>query len=214
MSLLYNRYVNLIKRNIPSSKKKLEILIRRYWNDIQENYILNTYHDFNHIKMGLEELDETGKDKFEFFDELEYAYFYHDIIVGCRDAELLSTMVALHVRNTFKLILVSNIIADCIIETKFENLMNCHGGMFPELDVIHDMDLVILGKDYIKFQNYDDGIISENGPMFNKNVRIKILLDFYNNEKIYRTERFLDLYEKQARANIKKILFERYNTQI
>jgi len=209
MISLFNRYHTLIKNSIPSGRKNLGILIHKHWMDLQDHYIMNLYHDFGHISMGIEELDKDPV-SLEFRDEVEFAYFYHDFIVGCRDAEILSSMFALNVRNSMKLSLVPNIIADCIAETKFSNLINCESNKFIELDIIHDIDLVIFGKDRDVFIRYDEGIIQEYGSYFDKNIRSKVLYTFYNNKRIYRTEYFRDLYEIKAKANLKWILNERY----
>lgn len=209
MNSLYDRYCTLIIKNLPSAKEKLKIFIRKYWSDLQDNYSTNIYHDFNHIKMGLDELDKD-QTSLEFRAEVEFAEFYHDYIVGCRDAEILSTMFALQVRNSMKLILIPSMIAECIAETKFVNLMKYEKSGIPELDIMHDLDLVILGKPREIFMNYDNGIIQEYGAYFNRDIRKKILFDFYSNKKIYRTERFLDLYETKAKENLKWILSSRY----
>ena len=209
MNSLYGRYQTLIKNNIPSDRKNLGILIDKHWADLQDHYGTNIYHDFSHISMGLYEL-EKDLTFLEFREDLEFAYFYHDIIVGCRDAEILSSMFAINVRNSMKLILFPNIIAECIAETKFANLMDHEMKKFRELNVIHDMDLIILGKDWNTFINYDDNIVMEYGTSFDKNKRAEILYGFYENKKIYRTERYLDLYQNQAKSNLKRILKERY----
>lgn len=209
MNSLFNRYCSLIKNNIPSGRKNLGVLIHKHWMDLQDNYILNVYHDFGHIKMGLEELDKDLT-RLEFRDELEFAYFYHDFVVGCHDAEILSSIFALQVRNSMKLILIPNIIADCITETKFMNLMNHKTSKFVELNVMHDMDLVIFGQPREKFISYDDGIGQEYGAYFDKKLRAQILIGFFENERIYRTERYLDLYENKAKENLKWILNNRY----
>jgi len=209
MNYLFKKYCDLIKNNIPSGRKNLAILISKHWMDLQDHYSINLYHDLSHIRTGLDELDKDTT-PLEFRDELEFAYFYHDVIVGCREAELLSSMFAINVRNSMKLILIPNVVVDCILETRFNNLMNTEVSRFPELNVIHDMDLVIFGKDRDKFINYDDAIIQEYGAYFDKEMRAKILYKFYENKKIYRTERCLDLYENKAKENLKWILADRY----
>lgn len=69
-----------------------------------------------------------------------------------------------------------------------------------------DLDLCILGTNNEKYRNYIRNIRKEYVFVPDKiytKERIKILENFLNQEFIFKTERFQNLYEKMARKNIK-----------
>jgi predicted metal-dependent HD superfamily phosphohydrolase len=71
-------------------------------------------------------------------------------------------------------------------------------------EIIHDVDLAVLGSEPEKYKKYS-GQIKLEYMIYKKNFkkeRIKILQDFLDSEFIYYTEYFRDRFGEQALTNI------------
>ncbi|MBU0598864.1 hypothetical protein KKF61_07830 [Patescibacteria group bacterium] len=168
------------------------------------------YHNITHIIRSLAILNSI-KDNLPNREELEYAIFWHDFIITIYngESELLSSMDAVRSIYELDLILNPDLVADLILETKYNP--NTPYKPIIEYNYMFDIDFSILGSDEETFNQYDEDIEKEYGMAFDKNARIKFLLMLLNPKRsIFRTELFREKYEQQARNNIRRILNNKY----
>ena len=80
-----------------------------------------------------------------------------------------------------------------------------HEGKDSDTQYLLDFDLAILGQSETIYKTYTENIRQEYklvpGFMYKKG-RIKVLEHFILKPFIYKTEEFIDSYEKQAKANL------------
>ena len=178
--------------------------IPKYWKQLTKVYSGASRHYHNLIH--LEEMIacfETYKIQLQFPDEVLYSIFYHDIIYKStrKDNELKSAELAVDLlpNNTT---VNKQIIFDMILATKD----HISKGIEDEKWLI-DFDLRILAKDWEDYEIYFKQIRKEYSiyPDFLYNPgRKKALEHFLENENIYQTQTFRELFEAKARQNIKK----------
>jgi predicted metal-dependent HD superfamily phosphohydrolase len=79
----------------------------------------------------------------------------------------------------------------------------------PDSQVIEDVDLSILGAEPARFDQYEEQVRQEYGwvagPIY-QHKRKAILESFLARAAIYNTSRFIERYERQARANLARAL--------
>lgn len=200
-------------------RKYIEILddsfINKYWLKLCKNYN-RPYHNFDHISMGLKEIDKMKNLKYSI--ELKLAWIFHDFVVGCRNAELITIMFVQQFLNDCDYIgnieyLKKEIIYDLIQETSLENTFNISGyKRLDEFDIIHDIDFMILGQEYETFLDYDNNIEKEYGDRFNYLERVKFLKHIYKLPQtvLFRTNDFGKRFDNQVTKNIEKIFTDKY----
>ncbi|WP_284653516.1 HD domain-containing protein [Flavobacterium terrisoli] len=160
------------------------------------------YHTIEHLEAMVAELKEV-KTKIEDWDTILFATFYHDIIykASSNSNEEDSAKVAMQRLSDIKY--PAEKIAKCaqlIIATKQHELSED-----TDTNFLTDVDLSILGKSADIYQSYAEKIREEYSlyPDFMYNSgRKKALQHFLQMDSIYKTEHFINKYEKQARINI------------
>ncbi|WP_136666522.1 hypothetical protein [Flavobacterium sp. H122] len=174
------------------------------WNELQKAYSHKSrhYHNLNHLKEMIA-CFEKYRDELQFPDEVLYAIFYHDYIYKSsrKDNEQKSAEFAIQIlpENTA---LNKDRIYQLIMATK-----NHQPSQNEDEKWLIDFDLKILAKEWDDYTAYFKQIRKEYKiyPDFLYNPgRKKALLHFLENEFIYQTKVFRDLYEQQARQNIKQ----------
>lgn len=182
--------------------------VYKYWIKLLDNYN-RSYHNFDHIASGLVTINEI-QSLFNGFishiSELKMAWILHDVITGCRQAELLSACFSQRVM--YNLSLREEIVYDLILETAPDAYMisgPSKTGLY-EADLIHDIDFMILGQDWETFLEYDNNIEEEYRPRFSRLARAEFLRSCTIMNHIYRLDEFRKKYEKQALDNINQIL--------
>jgi len=190
--------------------------IYKYWISLINNYIDRPYHNFNHISSGLVEINKRclTDECIVYKNELKFAWINHDFITGCRQAELMTNVFVCKMIHDIGLAssLKEEIVYDLIMETSPECYLTegpSKTGMY-EADLIHDIDFICLGLEWKEFCDYGNKIIKEYGKRFNPRARVKFLKTVQNMQHIYRTIKYYDSYEEQARNNIEKMLKEIY----
>lgn len=178
------------------------------WLELDEKYCQSgrKYHNLNHLS-----------ELFTFFDiytnqlrnpiEVAFAIFYHDIIynIWSKNNELKSAELA-KARLSNEAIESSSIdrIYNLIMVTKDHQPKENSDESW-----IVDFDLGILGQNWETYNKYRLQIREEYAsvPEFMyKKGRKKVLNYFLNQPKIYQTKAFEDLFELNARENLKKEL--------
>lgn len=166
------------------------------------------YHDLNHLVDCLRELD-TANAPAPTADLAELALWYHDAIyeAGAADCEersarlLASDGVALAIPGT-----VADVAADLVRAT-------AHGRAAARTDLaaqlVLDVDLSILGKDPLRFMDFDHGVEEEYAAIPTRAFRTgraRFLATMLERDSLYLTDHFHARYEQRARLQIAALL--------
>lgn len=186
--------------NIGFSENK----IQKNWLDLEKAYSKKSryYHNLTHIQ---DMIFSYGKysNRLQFPDEILYSIFYHDYIYvsSKKDNELKSAEFALRILpNNPKL--NSKIVFDTICATQLHQ-----HNVIEDINWLIDFDLKILARHWDDYKIYFEQIRKEYRiyPDFlYKPGRAKALKHFLENEFIFKTDEFRNLYEERARKNIEK----------
>lgn len=178
--------------------------ILQNWKDLEKAYSGKSryYHNLTHLKEMIDSF-EKYRHKIQNPSEILFSIFYHDFVYSAskKDNELKSAEFALAIlsENT---ILNKQLIFDAICATQ-QHQQNA----IEDINWLIDFDLKILAKDWDDYKIYFEQIRKEYRiyPDFlYKPGREKALKHFLENEFIFQTDTFRNLYEEKARANIEK----------
>ncbi len=210
MSNLENIFKNLLNKYLDVSVIDDED-VEELWEEMLHFYNKTDryYHNLRHIENVVNEL-ETVKNKINDYDTVLFAAFYHDFIYFVEKEKKISIggnekRNAIIAESTLKKILYPlNKVAECqehIIATKYhEKTLN------NDTNFLIDADLSILGQkpdiynEYCKNIRKEYSIFSDNKFYLSRKILLEKIL---SKENIFTTQHFIDLYEKQARINIK-----------
>jgi len=181
------------------NNKIIEIL----WRDIKQSYSNRNryYHTLSHLENIYNELKP-----FSLTPEIEFSIFYHDIVydIQKKDNEEKSALFAK--KHLIKIDIPDKIITNIqrlIIETK------SHKSTSSENTLFLDADLSILGSNQEIYKAYIQNIRKEYLIYSDKEYkkgRKEVLKKFLKKDRLYLSEHFYNLYEKNARENIKNEL--------
>ena len=194
--------------------------LNHWWSILIINYTkpYKFYHTLNHIENCIE-LYEKNKHliKENIQKEFLISLWFHDIIYypGNSENEKKSAKI---VEKFCKEINNNNLninkIKNFIIETR--NHMNDKNYDEDSINLFLDIDMSIVGQE--NYEEYENDIKNEYLNIYELNEyyfgRIEFLKSLLNKKKIFRTEKFFELYENKARNNIQKgikILEENFN---
>jgi predicted metal-dependent HD superfamily phosphohydrolase len=196
------KFLNLLKRiNAKGNIEESYYYLKRLHSKPHRHY-----HNFNHIKQCLNELDYINN-KTIFPEALEFAIWYHDSIYTSKrqDNEQKSALLAY---NTALSLSLSKIFAQ---KAKELVLATKHDTSYLNNDekIITDIDLTIFGKSEKRFDEYCRDIKKEYSYVpFKKykKTRIKIIKKFLSKKSIYQIDFFKQKYEENARKNLSKAI--------
>ena len=178
--------------------------IQQNWLDLEKAYSAKSrhYHNLTHLKEMIA-CFETYRDKLQNPNEILFSIFYHDFVYSAskKDNELKSAEFALSIL-TENINLNKQLVFDAICATQ-QHQQN----EIEDINWLIDFDLKILAKDWEDYKIYFEQIRKEYRiyPDFlYKPGRAKALKHFLENEFIFQTDEFRNLYEEKARANIEK----------
>ena len=178
--------------------------IQQNWADLEKAYSKKSrhYHNLTHLKEMIASF-EIYRDKLQNPNEILFSIFYHDFVYSAskKDNELKSAEYALAIlpENSN---LNRQLVFDAICATQ-QHQQNA----IEDINWLIDFDLKILAKDWDDYKIYFEQIRKEYHiyPDFlYKPGRAKALKHFLENEFIFQTDEFRNLYEEKARANIEK----------
>ena len=178
--------------------------VQENWLDLEKAYSKKSrhYHNLTHLKEMIASF-EIYRDKLQNPNEILFSIFYHDFVYSAskKDNELKSAEYALAIlpENSN---LNKQLVFDAICATQ-QHQQNA----IEDINWLIDFDLKILTKDWEDYKIYFEQIRKEYRiyPDFlYKPGRAKALKHFLENEFIFQTDEFRDLYEEKARANIEK----------
>jgi predicted metal-dependent HD superfamily phosphohydrolase len=164
------------------------------------------YHTARHIVECLAEFDSASHLATE-PGAVELALWFHDVIYDTRaaDNEEQSALVAQRcLEETGAEPELQAAVRDLVLVTKTHE-----GSTHPDAPLLMDIDLSILGAGEERFFEYEDQIRREYAwvpeDIF-RSKRAEILERFLTREAIYRTPKFFETHEKQARLNLRASL--------
>ncbi len=166
------------------------------------------YHNVEHLVDCLRELDRAGG-----HDLVELALWYHDAIydASARDNEARSAELLL--ADAKALGIDAARAAELVLAT-------AHGSVepasAPDVDLLLDIDLSILGRDSLRFLDFDHGVAEEYAHLPRDAFRVgraQFLAALLTRTSLFRTTAFRERYEAAARTNISDLLASpRYRT--
>ena len=196
--ILKEKYTELLSNSGFEEKE-----IQQNWLNLENAYSKKSrnYHNLAHIA-DMIACYELYLGRLEFPNEVLYAIFYHDYIYNSRkkDNELKSAVYAVKILPKGSS-LNSKIIYDLICATKDHQFNG-----IEDVKWLIDFDLKILSRDWEGYKIYFEQIRKEYSiyPDFLYIPgRIKALKHFQENDSIFQTEEFRNLYETKARENIR-----------
>ncbi len=194
-------------------EEKFLDLIRKYsenedynfecWNEIKISYSSESrhYHNLCHLENMLTELNKI-QSEVQDLDSLLFAIFYHDVVYKStkNDNEHQSALI-------FK---------NRITKTSFDKVNECMSqikatkehkmSLDYDTNILLDLDLSVLGKEPAEYKNYSESIRKEYHIypdfMYRKG-RKKVLKSILGLDFIYKTDYFKQLYENQAKENLR-----------
>ncbi|KQB39522.1 hypothetical protein [Flavobacterium aquidurense] len=178
--------------------------IQQNWIDLEKAYSKKSrhYHNLTHISAMIESF-ETYRNKLQKPDEILYSIFYHDYIYKSskKDNELKSAEYALSILSE-NISFDRQLVFDAICATQLHQQ-----NIKEDINWLIDFDLKILARDWEDYKIYFEQIRKEYRiyPDFlYKPGRAKALKHFLENEFIFQTEEFRNLYDEKARKNIEQ----------
>ena len=198
-----------------SATKQSDESIARVYKTLANHYSEphRKYHSLTHIEDCLQQLDNYDRvyplapyNK----QLLEMALYFHDVIYEPKasDNEEQSCRFFNEMCNQQTKTEVS--------QNEWQNSVSClimatkhHDGSDLLAAITVDIDLSILGRGIDEFEQYNSAIRSEYAWVSIKDYkigRIKVLESFLNRHGIFQNDYFKNLYEAQARSNIKNAI--------
>ncbi|OMQ11784.1 hypothetical protein [[Flexibacter] sp. ATCC 35103] len=178
--------------------------IQKNWLDLEKAYSKKSrhYHNLTHISAMIESF-ETYRNKLQKPDEILYSIFYHDYIYKSskKDNELKSAEYALSILSE-NISFDRQLVFDAIYATQLHQQ-----NIKDDINWLIDFDLKILARDWEDYKIYFEQIRKEYRiypDLLYKPGRAKALKHFLENEFIFQTEEFRNLYEEKARKNIEQ----------
>ena len=172
--------------------------------DVAYNDPSRFYHNLDHIRQGLIEIDKV-KTLLKRPEEVEVAWYFHDAVYDAKakDNEERSAWLA-HAYLAQQGVKAEHIfrIDDMILATR-------HIGILKDGDekFLVDIDLSILGQNWDNYEIYRRSIGQEYSFVPEDQFRAgrsKVLEGFLVRPSIYQTSFFRDRYELRARENLKR----------
>lgn len=203
---LYNRFKRFWEETATRGKV-LEETIQAAYDGLVRCFAepQRAYHNLTHIADCLSELDEVQSLGDQDRQEIEWAVWYHDAIYfpERKDNEEESARLF---EMTFSPWLPAERVrraADMILATK------THVAQTPAQAAMLDIDLSILGRQPVEFQEFENGIRYEY-QMYGDELyyprRKGILRGFHDHEPIFKTVHFQEKYGTQAIVNLRKYI--------
>ncbi len=184
--------------------------VEELWTEIEELYSgeKRHYHTLTHLENLLVELEKARENILD-WDAVLFALFYHDVIYNTLNGDNEEQSAELAVERMKTLGVQEERVMKCrahILATKKHEVASDN-----DTNLFTDADLSILGKDWETYSEYCRDVRLEYSiyPDFvYKPGRKNVLTHFLQMERIFKTEHFFNLYEKQARFNMQRELEE------
>ena len=166
------------------------------------------YHDLEHLAECLRALDEAHPEP-RVGDVAELALWFHDAVYRSKARDNEERSAALLLREAAGLEVPTEAAeeaAGCVRATAhLDASLEAHG---PAATLVVDVDLSILGRDVLRFMEFEYAVEEEYAPVTSAFfvARGRFLASLLARPSIYRTRFFRDRYESAARAQIASLL--------
>lgn len=182
-----------------------QALPNAYWGEIalQHSHKSRHYHTLEHLEAVWQQLQPV-KDKIEDWEVMLFAIGYHDFFYDVKREDNERRSAEKAVSKMLDAGYSGERADRCfrhIIATKSHAVSSD-----PDTNYFTDADLSILGSDPDAYLLYAKGVREEYSiyPSFMYNSgRKRVLKHFLHLPRIFKTDHFFELYENQARRNIK-----------
>lgn len=179
-------------------------LIDTLWREIEMHYADSNryYHSLTHLGNMYQELSLV-KEQIEEWDTILFSLFYHDIVYDVTNGDNEERSAEMAKRSLGLISFPDAKINQCsaqIIATKVHAKSDNH-----DTDLFTDSDLAILGGDWNAYADYFQNVRKEYSKYPDEvytQGRINVLNHFLKMESVFKTEYFIDKYEKKARKNL------------
>lgn len=201
--MLKQIFIQLISNYTSDERKKLEL-----WNEIELNYSYKKrhYHTLEHLENLLQQLLEVKTDIND-WNCILFSLFYHDVIYNplkTSNEERSAEFVAYRMKT---ILVPEPIIKNCanqIMATKKHAVSDN-----SDTNYFTDADLSVLGQPWEIYSTYYKQVRKEYS-LFPELIyvpgRKKVLQQFLQMERIFKTDFFYTKFELQAKENLKKEL--------
>ncbi|GAA4275272.1 hypothetical protein U6A24_18050 [Aquimarina gracilis] len=182
------------------------VLAESLWKDLQKKYSARNrhYHNLSHLDHIHQDLVSI-KDRIMDWDMLLFAIFYHDYKYNIlkQNNEELSAKKAVIVLNTLGIDQDRiNLCEEHILATKGHSISENQ-----DVNYFTDADLAILGSEWNAYKTYFTKVRKEYnyypGLIYNRG-RIKVLKQFLDMPRIFKTDHFFIDLEGRAKINIER----------
>ena len=201
--MLKEIFINLISNYTSDERKKLEL-----WNEIELNYSYKKrhYHTLEHLENLLQQLLKV-KTYINDWNCILFSLFYHDVIYNplkTSNEERSAEFVAYRMKT---ILVPEPLIENCvnqIMATKKHAVSDN-----SDTNYFTDADLSVLGQPWEIYSSYYKQVRKEYS-LFPELIyvpgRKKVLQQFLQMERIFKTDFFYTKFELQAKENLKKEL--------
>lgn len=185
-----------------------ELYLESVWKQLLKNYSGKNryYHGLPHIWNMLQQSNDC-KDELSDKEVVDFTIWFHDSIYKAtrknneeKSAEFARKTLKKFSLNTLRI----DKVYDLIVSTKKHEIIISNDS---DNAYLLDFDLSILGQPWEVYQTYIQNIRREYKvypDILYKPGRKKVLKSFLERKNLYFTEKYLDLYESQARQNLEK----------
>lgn len=195
-------------------------VIEPFYTNLTENR--RYYHNAQHLAHCFGLLDKYKLSIFNFEEKIDYSLvelsiWFHDLVyipgfLGNEEASFgWANKFLLNFRNRKDTPLLLEYLYTLVLATKKHEVPSEDTKLVKEIQILLDVDLGILGEQEETFSLYEQNIRKEfwfvPTDLYNKERR-NVLMSFYVKNKIYYTKFFQENYEKQARLNLRRVLFK------
>ncbi len=197
----FTRHLSAINCNIEP------LHVDKLWQNIASHYSepVRAYHNLTHLQQLFKPFKQI-KSKLKQPSIVALALFYHDIIYDPtqQDNELKSAEYAVKDLQNYLSIEQCERIYALIMMTANHQL-----NQITDLDAAYllDMDLSILGSDWMSYQHYAQAVRQEYAHVATddyRNGRTAILKILLAHDRLYSTKEYYERLEQQARHNIER----------
>lgn len=178
--------------------------IELLWSEIYSAYTSDDrhYHSLEHVEFMAKLALEHKLDIWD-FETVQFSIFYHDLVYKAHKKDNEERSAEIAKKRLEALGVGHKRIQKCydqILATKSHD-----GGRDTDTKILLDIDLAILGQDREAYKNYAVNVRKEYiiypDELYYPG-RIKVLQHFLDMKSIYKTEKFISLFEQNAKANL------------
>jgi predicted metal-dependent HD superfamily phosphohydrolase len=169
------------------------------------------YHSIEHLIDCLRELDAAdARVPAVDLGLAELALWYHDVVYEPRASDCEERSAQQLLRDAVTLAIPdasARLAADLVRATAHTQICEASGS--PTADLVVDIDLSILGRDFLRFMDYEYAVAEEYASVpaiAFRSGRRRVLAALLARAHIFRTEYFRDRYEQRARKQIEALL--------